>query len=110
MAMSPADLSYIYSLLQNALQQDEGLRKPAEAALASCESRPGFCSCLLVCGPQFCMALLPSGLANVLVGYSSLQEIIASRELEKQSGARWLASVYFKNSIYRYWRAKRDSP
>jgi hypothetical protein len=52
--------------------------------LAACESRPGFCSCLL--------------------------EIIGAKDLEQQSDARWLASVYFKNSINRYWRARRDSP
>jgi hypothetical protein len=41
--------------------------------------------------------------------YGEMQEIIASRDLEHQSDARWLASVYFKNSINRYWRIRRDS-
>ncbi|KAL2621919.1 hypothetical protein R1flu_002124 [Riccia fluitans] len=84
MALSSADLSTVYSLLQNALSQDQSIQKPAEATLASCENRPGFCSCLL--------------------------EIIASRDLEKQSDPRWLASVYFKNSINRYWRIRRETP
>jgi len=38
-----------------------------------------------------------------------MEEIIASRDLEHQSDARWLASVYFKNSINRYWKIRRDS-
>ncbi|BBN14841.1 importin-11 [Marchantia polymorpha subsp. ruderalis] len=84
MALSSADLPTVFSLLQNALSQDQSIQKPAEATLASCENRPGFCSCLL--------------------------EIIASRDLEKQSDPRWLASVYFKNSINRYWRIRRDTP
>lgn len=83
MALTSEDLSTVYSLLQSALRQDDAIRKPAEATLAACENRPGFCSCLL--------------------------EIIASRDLEHQSDARWLASVYFKNSINRYWRIRRDS-
>ncbi|KAJ7540520.1 hypothetical protein O6H91_10G020100 [Diphasiastrum complanatum] len=82
MAISSTDLPRVYSLLQNALSQDEALRKPAEATLAACENKAGFCSCLL--------------------------EIIAARNLEDQHGARWLASVYFKNSINRYWRQRRD--
>ncbi len=41
--------------------------------------------------------------------YGEMQEIIASRDLEHQSDAQWLASVYFKNSINRYWRIRRDS-
>lgn len=83
MALSSSDLSAIYSLLENALSQDEALRRPAEAALAACESRPGFCSLLL--------------------------EIMAAKGMNVQSSARWLASVYFKNSISRYWRLRRDS-
>jgi hypothetical protein len=39
-----------------------------------------------------------------------IQEIIGAKDLEQQSDARWLASVYFKNSINRYWRTRRDSP
>lgn len=84
MALSSSDLSAIYGLLQNALSQDEAVRKRAEATLAACENRPGFCSLLL--------------------------EIIAANDLDDQNSARWLASVYFKNSINRYWRIKRDSP
>ena len=37
------------------------------------------------------------------------QEIIASRDSNVQRSARWLASVYLKNSINRYWRFRRDS-
>eukprot|EP00249_Psilotum_nudum_P007668 c20733_g1_i1 orf=1506-4013(-) len=81
-AVSSADVHTVYNLLQSALSQDEAVRKPAELMLASCENRPGFCSCLV--------------------------EIIATKNLEGQSTARWLASVYFKNSINRYWRHRRD--
>lgn len=49
MALSVADLPTIYSLLTNSLSRDESIRKPAEAALAQGEARPGFCSCLMVC-------------------------------------------------------------
>ena len=45
---SSEDLARVYTLLQDALRQDEATRKPAEATLAACENRPGFCSCLLV--------------------------------------------------------------
>lgn len=49
MALTSADdLSRVYTLLRDALSQDESVRKPAEATLAACENRPGFCSCLLV--------------------------------------------------------------
>ena len=48
MALSSTDLVAIYTLLENALSQDDSLRKPAEAAMVSCECRPGFCSILLV--------------------------------------------------------------
>ncbi|XP_008792739.1 importin-11 isoform X2 [Phoenix dactylifera] len=84
MALSASDVQTVYSLLSNALCSDENLRKPAEAALAQCENRPGFCSCLL--------------------------EIIAARDLACREDVRLLASVYFKNSISRYWRHRRDSP
>ncbi|XP_057824503.2 uncharacterized protein LOC131036604 isoform X2 [Cryptomeria japonica] len=83
MALSTTDLPTLYALLTNALSPDESLRKPAETTLSACENRPGFCSCLL--------------------------EIIATKNLESQNNARWLASVYFKNSINRYWRNRRDS-
>lgn len=48
MALSVSDLAAIYSLLANSMSQDESIRKPAESALAQSESRPGFCSCLMV--------------------------------------------------------------
>lgn len=48
MALSASDLPVIYTLLTNSMSGDEGVRKPAEAALAQCETRAGFCSCLMV--------------------------------------------------------------
>jgi hypothetical protein len=48
MALSASDLGTIYSLLTNSMSGDESVRKPAEAALSQFESRPGFCSCLMV--------------------------------------------------------------
>ncbi|OUZ99130.1 Importin-beta [Macleaya cordata] len=83
MALSASDLPTIYSLIANSLSRDENLRKPAEAALSQSESRPGFCSCLM--------------------------EVITAKDLVSQSDIRLMASVYFKNSINRYWRNRRDS-
>ncbi|TYG84737.1 hypothetical protein ES288_D01G273200v1 [Gossypium darwinii] len=82
MALSVSDLSAIYSLLANSMSQDESNRKPAESALAQSESRPGFCSCLM--------------------------EVITAKDLASQVDIRLMASVYFKNSINRYWRKRRD--
>ncbi|KAH9673059.1 Importin N-terminal domain-containing protein [Citrus sinensis] len=48
MALSASDLPAIYTLLANSMSRDESIRKPAEAALSQSESRPGFCSCLMV--------------------------------------------------------------
>ncbi|KAI3447803.1 hypothetical protein Pfo_004468 [Paulownia fortunei] len=83
MALSFSDLPTIYTLLTNSLSGDINLRKPAEDALAQFESRPGFCSCLM--------------------------EVITAKDLVTQTDVRLLASVYFKNSINRYWRNRRDS-
>lgn len=83
MALSASDLPAMYSLLANSLSGDESLRKPAETALSQSESRPGFCSLLM--------------------------EVITAKNLESQVDVRLMASVYFKNSINRYWRNRRDS-
>lgn len=48
MALSASDVAAMYSLLANSMSADQRLRRPAEEALAQSESRPGFCSCLLV--------------------------------------------------------------
>ncbi|XP_050205030.1 uncharacterized protein LOC126655060 isoform X2 [Mercurialis annua] len=83
MALSGSDLPMIYSLLTNSMSGDQRVRKPAETALSEFESRPGFCSCLM--------------------------EVITAKDLVSQVDVRLLASVYFKNSISRYWRNRRDS-
>ncbi|KAK8461169.1 hypothetical protein SEVIR_2G454900v4 [Setaria viridis] len=83
MALSAGDVPTMYTVLVNSLSADEAARRPAEAALAQCEARPGFCSCLL--------------------------EIISARGLACRQDVRLLATVYFKNSINRYWRHRRDS-
>ncbi|KAJ4704392.1 importin-11-like [Melia azedarach] len=83
MALSVSDLPAIYTLLANSMSGDESIRKPAEAALSQSESRPGFCSCLM--------------------------EVITAKDLAPQVDVRLMASVYFKNSINRYWRTRRDS-
>ncbi|KAM3737757.1 hypothetical protein ACB098_09G080300 [Castanea mollissima] len=83
MALSASDLPAMYSLLANSMSGDESVRKPAESALSQSESRPGFCSCLM--------------------------EVITAKDLASQVDIRLLASVYFKNSINRYWRNRRDS-
>ncbi|KAI5060127.1 hypothetical protein GOP47_0024547 [Adiantum capillus-veneris] len=84
MAFSSADLLAVCGLLEKALSQDESLRKPAESALTAGENNPGFCSLLL--------------------------EIMASKDINVNSSARWLASVYLKNNINHCWRVRRDSP
>lgn len=83
MALSASDLPTMYSLLVNSMSADASLRKPAEAALAQSENRPGFCSCLM--------------------------EIVCSKELASQGPVRLAATLYFKNCISRYWRMRRDS-
>ncbi|CAN1333747.1 Ipo11 [Linum perenne] len=83
MALSSSDLQAIYSLLTNSMSGDVSVRKPAEAALSQSESRPGFCSCLM--------------------------EVITAKDLVAQVDVRLMATVYFKNSINRYWRSRRDS-
>lgn len=83
MALSASDLPAMYSLLANSLSGDETVRKPAENALSQSESRPGFCSCLM--------------------------EVITAKDLASQVDVRLMASVYFKNSINRYWRNRRSS-
>ncbi|XP_038702472.1 importin-11-like isoform X3 [Tripterygium wilfordii] len=83
MALSASDLNAIYSLLTNSMSGDESVRKPAEAALSQFESRQGFCSCLM--------------------------EVITAKDLAPQVAVRLMASVYFKNTINRYWRIRRDS-
>ncbi|XP_010553104.1 PREDICTED: importin-11 [Tarenaya hassleriana] len=84
MALSASDLPAMYSLLANSMSGDEGVRRPAEAALSQSESRPGFCSCLM--------------------------EVITSKDLVSHVDVRLMASVYLKNSINRYWRSRRNSP
>ncbi|KAJ8533088.1 hypothetical protein K7X08_015977 [Anisodus acutangulus] len=83
MALSASDLPAMYSLLTNSLSGEQTVRKPAETALAQSENRLGFCSCLM--------------------------EVITAKDLVPQVDVRLMASVYFKNSINRYWRNKRDS-
>ncbi|KAK7294729.1 hypothetical protein RJT34_17624 [Clitoria ternatea] len=83
MALSASDVGAMYSLLANSMSVDHRLRGPAEEALAQSESRPGFCSCLL--------------------------ELVTAKHLASQADVRMMATVYFKNSVNRYWRHRRDS-
>lgn len=83
MALTASDVAAMYSLLANSMSADHRLRGPAEEALAQSESRPGFCSCLL--------------------------EVITAKDLASQVDVRLMATVYFKNSINRHWRQRRDS-
>ncbi|KAK9699161.1 hypothetical protein RND81_08G156900 [Saponaria officinalis] len=83
MALSASDLPAMYQLLTNSLSADIAVRKPAETALSQSENRPGFCSCLM--------------------------EVITAKDLAAQVDVRMMATVYFKNSINRYWRNRRDS-
>ncbi|RYR61861.1 hypothetical protein Ahy_A04g019098 isoform A [Arachis hypogaea] len=83
MAVSGSDVAALYTLLSNSMNVDQRLRGPAEEALAQSESRPGFCSCLL--------------------------ELIMAKDLASQNDVRLMATLYFKNSVNRYWRHRRDS-
>lgn len=38
-----------------------------------------------------------------------MQEVITAKDLAPHVDVRLMASVYFKNSINRYWRHRRDS-
>ena len=69
MALTASDLPAMYSLLANSMSGDESVRRPAEAALSQSESRPGFCSCLMV---RFLLNL------NALVVYLDFDLRIAS--------------------------------
>ncbi|KAH9621209.1 hypothetical protein KSS87_012713 [Heliosperma pusillum] len=83
MALSASDLPAMYQLLANSLSPDINVRKPAEEALSHSENRSGFCSCLM--------------------------EVITAKDLAAQVDVRMMATVYFKNSINRFWRNRRDS-
>ncbi|GER55787.1 ARM repeat superfamily protein [Striga asiatica] len=102
MALSVSDLPAIYSLLANSLSVDINVRKPAEDSLAQFESRPGFCSCLMLLVTYACTC----GSFKLL---NSCSEVITAKDLAGQTDVRLMASVYLKNSINRYWRHRRDS-
>lgn len=74
MALSASDLPTIYSLLTNSMSGDVSLRKPAETALSQSESRPGFCSCLMVSLPILLFRV--SVMSLVLVMYNACQVTI----------------------------------
>ena len=38
-----------------------------------------------------------------------LQEVITAKDLGSQTDVRMMATVYFKNSVNRYWRHRRNS-
>lgn len=60
--------------------------------------------CILTCS-QICMHLR-GGTGEWF--HNMFQEIIAKRSADVQHEVRWLATVYFKNSITRHWRARPD--
>lgn len=124
MAVSASDVEAMYSLLANSMIADHSLRGPAEEALAQSESRPGFCSCLLVLPLSLslslrvlndelrivfllCFVLLCFGL--FAFGEMETQEVITAKDLAPLVDVRLMATVYFKNCINRYWRHRRDS-
>lgn len=41
--------------------------------------------------------------------FNTAQEVITAKDLVSQTDVRLMASVYFKNSVNRYWRNRRDS-
>ncbi|XP_062855531.1 importin-11 [Trichomycterus rosablanca] len=70
------DVSVVLQVLSQACSQDSVLLKPAEEQLRQWETQPGF--------------------------YSTLQSIFNNQVLDVN--VRWLAVLYFKNGIDRYWR------
>jgi hypothetical protein len=46
---------------------------------------------------------------DLFLWFAASQEIISARGLACREDVRLLATVYFKNSINRYWRHRRDS-
>ncbi|KAE8697696.1 ARM repeat superfamily protein isoform 2 [Hibiscus syriacus] len=82
--LRPSPLAYIYSWLAKAMDRDESVRKPAEAALFRIERMPGFYSCLM--------------------------EVITMKSSASRVEVRLMACVYLKNRIDRFWRQRRDSP
>ncbi|KAF7694787.1 hypothetical protein HF521_006510 [Silurus meridionalis] len=69
-------VSVLLEVLSQASSQDSALLKPAEEQLRHWENQPGF--------------------------YSTLQSIFNNHVLDVN--VRWLAVLYFKNGIDRYWR------
>lgn len=68
--------SVVYETLQRAASQDSAILKPAEHQLSEWETQPGF--------------------------YSILLNIFSNHSVDVN--VRWLAVLYFKNGIDRYWR------
>ncbi|XP_038076376.1 importin-11-like [Patiria miniata] len=74
--MDPAVVATVLDALTRAASQDTAILKPAEQQLKSWETQPGF--------------------------YSVLLTIFSNHSLDVN--VRWLAVVYFKNGLDRYWR------
>lgn len=89
MALSASDLPAMYSLLANSMSGDENVRKPAESALSQSESRPGFCSCLMVLASQ-------SSISRVLTRFFVL---FCSRRNLAQCMSIWICENLFWNAF-----------
>ncbi|XP_040161172.1 importin-11 [Anopheles arabiensis] len=73
--------SAVYEALQYACSQDTQMLKPAEQKLAEWEVQPGF--------------------------HLTLVKIFSNQSLD--AGVRWMASLYFKNGVLKYWRASAQN-
>lgn len=73
---SPNACEVVLEVLNRATSQDTSVLKPAEQQLKEWETQPGF--------------------------YSILQAIFSNHSIDVN--VRWLAVLYFKNGIDRYWR------
>ncbi|KAJ8445940.1 hypothetical protein Cgig2_009869 [Carnegiea gigantea] len=58
-----------------------------------------------------CSPSSPTSMASLISGeeQSALKEVITAKDLAVQVDVRLMATVYFKNSINRYWRTRRES-
>jgi len=77
---APVAATAVFDVLMKACSQDASVLKPAESLLKQWETQPGF--------------------------YSILASVFTRRDVDVS--VRWLAVLYFKNGVDRYWR--RNAP
>lgn len=97
--LGPADVPQLLQVLQGSLSHDASIQKAAEITLRSLETRPGYCSCLLVRSWNHHCKCPP------LV---SPQHVLAAPAVDHS--LRWLAATQVKNAVVRHWRLRGAAP